>query len=157
MNLIISTGHVVSLLTAFFKKLLFRDDKLQYLIKNLFTMAINYYFLSRDEKSIGCFQLEPSVWDFFPPSDMYCEGRGLNDDLPKDIPDFFTFGSEYIYNYQMPSDPIIHKVIMPKKEWYVHFNYSLIHQQKNLNVATCRNNMLSFLSLELPPLALIPT
>jgi hypothetical protein len=93
-------------------------------------MAINYYFLSRDEKSIVYFQIEPSVWDFFPPSDMYCEGRGLNDDLPKDIPDFFTFGSEYIYNYQMPSDPIIHKVIMPKKEWYVHLNYQLFHQQK---------------------------
>jgi len=120
-------------------------------------MAINYYFLSRDEKSIGCFQLEPSVWDFFPPSDMYCEGRGLNDDLPKDIPDFFTFGSEYIYNYQMPSDPIVHKVIMPKKEWYVHLYYQLFHQQKNFNAEPCMNCMLSVLSLELPPLALIPT
>jgi hypothetical protein len=47
----------------------------------------------------------------------------------------------------MPSDPIIHKVIMPKKEWYVHLNYLLFNQQKNLNAApcfpSCRGNCLA--------------
>jgi hypothetical protein len=41
----------------------------------------------------------------------------MNDNLPKDIPDFFSFGSEYIYHYELPTDPVIHKVVMPKKEW----------------------------------------
>jgi hypothetical protein len=54
--------------------------------------------------------------------DMYCEGRALNDDLPKDIPDFFSFGSEYIYHHAIaPPDggdqPLQLKVVMPKKEW----------------------------------------
>jgi hypothetical protein len=62
------------------------------------------------------------AWEFFPPMDMYCEGRALNDDLPKDIPDFFSFGSEYIYHHAIaPPDggdqPLQLKVVMPKKEW----------------------------------------
>jgi hypothetical protein len=61
--------------------------------------------------------VEPGSGAFFPPKDMYCEGRAMNDNLPKDIPDFFSFGSEYIYHYELPTDPVIHKVVMPKKEW----------------------------------------
>lgn len=69
------------------------------------------------------FEIEPTGREFHPPADMYCEGRAMNDDLPKIIADFFTFGSEYIYHHAIAGpdgsdQPLQIKIVMPKKEWY---------------------------------------
>ena len=57
---------------------------------------------------------------FYPPSDMWCENRQMNNDLPG-VPEFFSYTSESLFFYELPVEVNgIHflNILSTRQEYY---------------------------------------